>query len=72
MRMKADVYLHDECPRIGCGWRRVEITAGPKHVRIREISTGKGARLDRWPLDGRTMQRFDMLRHLKPREIRQL
>lgn len=28
------VYLHDECPLIGCGWRNVWVTEGRKWVRL--------------------------------------
>lgn len=35
------VYLFDEAPRIGCGWRGVNITKrGRKWTRIKEVSTG--------------------------------
>ncbi len=31
-----EVYLYDEIPRFGCGWRIVEILSkGPKWVRLR-------------------------------------
>ncbi len=31
-----EVYLYDELPRFGCGWRIVEILSlGPKWVRLR-------------------------------------
>lgn len=41
------VHLHDECPRIGSGWRIVIPSVGRKWVRIVEVSTGRGARLKR-------------------------
>ena len=40
------IYLHDEAPRIGCGWRRINIlSAGHKWVRIKEVATDRAARL---------------------------
>lgn len=38
------VYLHDECPRIGCGWRTVTALLGRKWVRITD-DAGARARL---------------------------
>lgn len=70
MKMRADVYFMDEAPRIGCGWRRCHLRIGPKWVRFEECATGKAVRLERRPLDGRTMRRYDILSRLKPREVR--
>jgi len=41
---RADIYFEDECPRIGCGWRRVFVKVGRKWVRIEEQATGRRAR----------------------------
>lgn len=42
------VYFGDEVPRIGCGWRGIDIvTLGHKWVRIRETSTGTPAKISR-------------------------
>jgi len=42
------VYLHDEAPRLGCGWRLlILLSLGPKWARVRDVSTENAARLPR-------------------------
>jgi hypothetical protein len=42
------VCLDDVAPRIGSGWRIVELLSlGPKWARIREINTSRGTRVPR-------------------------
>lgn len=42
------VYLHDEAPALGCGWRTVVVRSkGWKWVRLRNPATGRVARLKR-------------------------
>jgi hypothetical protein len=38
------VYLHDEAPRIGCGWRIVQVMTGRLWVRLAD-SAGNRAKL---------------------------
>jgi len=70
MKIKADIYLYDEAPRIGCGYRRCWLTIGYKWVRIEECATGHVQKVKRWPIDGRTMQRYDYIARRKPVEVR--
>lgn len=40
------VYLRDEAPSIGCGWRGIDLVKlGHKWVRLRETATGRSARI---------------------------
>ena len=42
------IYLQDEAPAIGCGWRRVRLVSlGWKWVKIECPTTGRRARLHR-------------------------
>ncbi len=41
----AQVYLEDEAPRIGCGWRTLNVTVGRKWIYLQERATGTRARL---------------------------
>lgn len=42
------IYLHDEAPAIGSGWRGVSIVSiGPKWARLRETATRSPFRLKR-------------------------
>lgn len=47
MKAKYHVYLEDEAPRIGCGWRLVEAVVGYKWARLTETSTNHKQRLRR-------------------------
>jgi hypothetical protein len=48
------VYLQDEAPRIGCGWRNIEIVSrGSKWVKVRYAPLTvkvKGCRRKRYPI----------------------
>lgn len=41
----AHIYLQDECPRIGCGWRTVNMMFGRKWLRFVERATGSRGKL---------------------------
>lgn len=41
------LYLHDEAPRIGSGWRRVNVKVGNHRVRLVCSNTGRTARIAR-------------------------
>lgn len=71
MQYRADVYLMDQIPRIGCGWRRCKFKVGPKWVRIEEEATGKSGRVPRYPLIQKngTLRRLDIIAVLKPRKV---
>ena len=47
MKVRLQVYLEDEAPRIGAGWRLVEATVGYKWARLTESSTNHKQRLKR-------------------------
>lgn len=49
---KLRLYLHDEAPNIGCGWRWVEVTVGTNRVRLRCPHTRRTARVIRPIFDG--------------------
>jgi hypothetical protein len=34
-RGRLRIYLYDQCPRIGCGWRWVDAHVGRKRVRLK-------------------------------------
>lgn len=56
-RAQARVYFQDEAPKIGCGWRFINILSiGSKWVRFEEHATGRRARMSRkaWELHLRT------------------
>jgi hypothetical protein len=40
------LYLHDDLPKFGCGWRRLFVRVGSKHVHIRG-GDGNGRRISR-------------------------
>lgn len=42
-KIKADIYLEDEAPRIGTGWRRVHLQVGRKYVYV--LTGGKRVRI---------------------------
>lgn len=71
MQYRADVYLMDQIPRIGCGWRRCMFRVGPKWVRIEECATGRTGRLPRYPLisSNSGIRRVDIISILKPRKV---
>jgi hypothetical protein len=52
---KAQIFLHDEAPRIGCGWRTVTVRLGPKWVRLKCTASGRTARLHRRVWDDSTI-----------------
>lgn len=39
MTQRYRIFLHDEAPRIGCGWRTVAVILGRKWVRIMDERT---------------------------------
>lgn len=42
------VFLQDEAPRVGCGWRGVKIRkVGPKWAHLVETATGTGFKVPR-------------------------
>lgn len=43
--MTMRIYLEDECPRIGSGWRTVEIKMGRKWAHLIDTANGHRARL---------------------------
>jgi hypothetical protein len=43
--MKLRIYLEDEAPRIGAGWRTVDVKLGRKWAYLTETSSGVRARL---------------------------
>lgn len=43
--IKLQVYLEDEAPKIGAGWRLVNATVGRKWVRMVESGSGRKAKL---------------------------
>lgn len=45
------LYFHDEAPRIGCGWRKVEVTVGTNKVRVRCPYTKRTAKIRRPEFD---------------------
>jgi hypothetical protein len=53
--IKAKIFLHDEAPRIGAGWRTVIIKEGPKWVRLKCVASGRTARLRRRVWDESTL-----------------
>lgn len=59
------LYLEDQAPRIGAGWRTVDvISIGPKWVRIKERATGRGCRVARPVFD---QLKYRELEKLRPR-----
>lgn len=42
---KLRIYLEDEAPRIGCGWRTVAVKISHKWAYFTELSTGSRAKL---------------------------
>jgi hypothetical protein len=46
-RGKLWVYLQDEAPRIGAGWRRVEVHVGDKGVRLKVPGSTRSSKLPR-------------------------
>jgi hypothetical protein len=38
------LYFEDEAPRIGCGWRTVEVTIGYKWVKVKDVANGNRAK----------------------------
>jgi hypothetical protein len=44
-RARVHLYLQDEAPRLGCGWRLFDAHVGNKHVTLTNVTTGKSARL---------------------------
>jgi hypothetical protein len=65
-RKQADlrVYFGDEVPRIGCGWRGIDIvTLGRKWVRIKELGSGRAARLKRPVWDQLKLKRMEHMEH---------
>ena len=43
--IKLQVYLEDEAPKIGAGWRLVHATVGRKWVRMVEVGSERKAKL---------------------------
>jgi hypothetical protein len=43
--MRVRIYLEDEAPRIGCGWRTVDVKLGRKWAYLTEVSSGIRTRL---------------------------
>jgi hypothetical protein len=41
--MKVRVFLHDEIPALGCGWRWLEVRKSDTHVKLRD-AMGREAR----------------------------
>jgi hypothetical protein len=56
--IKAKIFLHDEAPRIGTGWRIVIVREGPKWVRLQCAASGRTARLRRRVWDESTIKLF--------------
>ena len=44
---KYRVYLEDECPTIGCGWRPVIAKIGYKWVHVRDPNAQRGKKIKR-------------------------
>src|SRR5262245_61458952 len=40
-RGRVRLYLHDEAPRLGCGWRTFNICVGNKHVKLNDPNGGR-------------------------------
>lgn len=60
--IRAKIFLHDEAPRIGAGWRIVQIKEGPKWVRLKCVASGRTARLRRRVWDESTIKIFAVQR----------
>ncbi len=41
------IHFNDEAPRIGSGWRKVEVSIGRKWVKVRCVATGKLAKFSK-------------------------
>jgi hypothetical protein len=56
------LYLHDDLPRFGCGWRRLFVRVGNKHVHIR-AGDGNGRRISRQLFDRLIAETADCYQH---------
>ena len=46
-RGKMRIYLQNEAPRLGCGWRVVEVTIGNRRATLRISGTTRTAKIPR-------------------------
>jgi len=55
------IYFKDECPRVGSGWRKVQVKLGRKWVYISSIDGKNKISMKNWDRLENTMKRY----HLK-------
>lgn len=53
------VYLYDEVPSIGCGWRSVEVRIGYKWVHIKRPGAARGTAIARKVWDKITERKYE-------------